>query len=94
MNGEGVLNDAIRKNKWKCIFPVVPFAKDIGMLHEHGWSVAWHGEGGVREIKNVYLLADEFETPSSYFVLPENYEGASLYPHLNSDCSIKEEWKN
>jgi len=76
INGECVLNDAIRDNNWKSIFPVVPFAKDIGMIHDDGWSVAWHGKDGVLEIKNVYLLADEFETLEEYSVLPDGFRRA------------------
>ena len=94
MNGECALNNVIQKNNWKSIFPVVPFAKDIGMTHADGWSVAWHGKEGVREIKNVYLLADEFETPKDYVILPESFHRGIFSPHLNTDCAIKENWKN
>tara|TARA_B110000008_G_scaffold279469_1_gene326652 strand:+ start:260 stop:1261 length:1002 start_codon:yes stop_codon:yes gene_type:complete len=90
MNGECTLNDVIQKNKWKSIFPVVPFAKDIGMTHDDGWSVAWNGKNGVREIKNTYLLSDEFETPDEYIILPENFDKSVLYHHLNQDSSITE----
>ena len=76
INGECVLNDAIKENNWKSIFPVVPFAKDVGMMHDDGWSVAWHGKEGVRETKNVYLLADEFKTPEGYVMLPEGFRRA------------------
>jgi len=93
MNGECSLNDAIQMNNWKSIFPVVPFAKDIGMTHNDGWSVAWHGKDGVQEIKNVYLLADEFETPDDYVILPDNFDRCILSPHLNLDSSIAENWK-
>ena len=76
------------------IASMIPFAKDIGMTHDDGWAVAWKGKDGVQEIKNVYLLADEFETPKDYIILPENFDRSVLSPHLNPDCSIKEEWKN
>jgi hypothetical protein len=72
MNGENQLNDAIQLHNWKCIFPVVPFAKDIGMLHEDGWSVAWHTKDGVREIKNVYIMADMFDTPDEFIQIQAN----------------------
>lgn len=82
LNGECVLNDAINKNKWRVIFPVVPFAKDIGMLHDDGWSVAWHGKHGVKEIKNTYLMADEFETPKVFTKIPEGFSMSLFYPKI------------
>ena len=81
LNGECALNDVIAANSWKSIFPVVPFAKDIGMLHDHGWSVAWHTKAGVREIKNTYLLADEFVTPETFKLLDKGFEMSKLYFH-------------
>jgi len=83
INGEGVLNDAIQKNNWKSIYPVVPFAKDIGMLHDDGWSVAWHTKKGVREIKNVYLLADSFETVNNYEKIPDNFDLSLFRPKID-----------
>jgi hypothetical protein len=41
------------------IFPVVPRVKDIGMLHENGFSVLIHTASGVSEIKNTYLMAED-----------------------------------
>jgi hypothetical protein len=79
-NGANALNDLINKNKWKSIFPVVPFAKDIGMLHNDGWSVAWHGVNGVREIKNTYLLADEFPSPCNFVKVPKSIQMSTFYP--------------
>ena len=79
-NGANALNDLINKHKWKSIFPVVPFAKDIAMLHNDGWTVAWHGVKGVREIKNVYLMADEFPTPCTFVKLPNNIRMSTFYP--------------
>jgi len=81
--GDCKLNDEINKNKWKSIFPVVPFAKDIGMLHDDGWSVAWNGKSGVREIKNTYLMADEFDTPSNFIKLPDSFDKSIFYPTLS-----------
>jgi hypothetical protein len=79
-NGANALNDLINKHKWKSIFPVVPFAKDIGMLHNDGWSVAWHEVKGVKEIKNTYLLADEFPTPCHFVNVPTNIRMSTFYP--------------
>ena len=50
-NGANLLNKIIQKNNWGVIFPIVPRAKDIGMLHEDGWSVSWHGKEKIKEIK-------------------------------------------
>jgi len=41
------------------IYPVVPRAKDVGMLHDLGHSVAVHTKAGVTEIKHTYLLAED-----------------------------------
>jgi hypothetical protein len=92
VNGECELNDAIAINNWKSIFPVVPFAKDIGMTHDDGWSVAWNTKAGVREIKNVYIMADEFDTPDKYELLETDFNRILLKPHLNTDLTIKKEW--
>jgi hypothetical protein len=48
-----------REQSLVAIFPVVARVKDIGMLHESGYSVGIHGAAGVREIKNTYLVADD-----------------------------------
>lgn len=54
--------------------PGSSFSKRHG--YDDGWSVAWHGREGVRETKNVYLLADEFKTPEGYVMLPEGFRRA------------------
>ena len=41
------------------IFPVVPRVKDVGMLHDDGFSVSIHTAAGVSEIKNTYLMSDD-----------------------------------
>jgi hypothetical protein len=92
VNGECELNNAIYKNNWKSIFPVLPFAKDIGMTHDDGWSVAWHTKAGVREIKNVYIMADEFDTPDKYELLPHDFNLILLRPDLNEDLTVKKKW--
>ena len=43
----------------RCAFPLVPRAKDVGMLHDFGYSVTLHTKEGVRSVKNTYLLADD-----------------------------------
>ena len=85
INGPEKLNDIINKNKWKSIFPIVPFAKDIGMLHDYGWSVAHHGKEKVREIKNVYIMSDDVSAVSEYELLPETIKFHNFYPHKKPD---------
>lgn len=46
-----------------CVFPVVPRAKDVGMLHDSGHSVLIHTRDGVRERKNTYLMSDALLAP-------------------------------
>ena len=71
INGETVLNKEIKKNNWEVIFPIVPRAKDIGMLHEDGWSVSWHGKEKVPN-KNVFLTSESFETVKEYIEIPRD----------------------
>ena len=42
-----------------CVFPVVPRAKDVGMLHDYGFSVTIHTKEGVQATTNPYLLAED-----------------------------------
>lgn len=46
-----------------CVFPVVPRVKDIGMLHDNGYSVLIHTRDGVQERKNTYLMSDDLLPP-------------------------------
>jgi hypothetical protein len=41
-----------------CILPVVPRVKDVGMRHEFGYSMAYHGRDGIKEDKTTALLSD------------------------------------
>ncbi len=45
------------------IFPIVPRVKDVGMLHDEGFSVLVHTKVGVTEIKNTYVMSDDVEGP-------------------------------
>ena len=53
------------------------------MLHDDGWSVAWNTKEGVREIKNVYLLADSFETVNNYEIIHDNFDLSLFRQNIN-----------
>ncbi len=58
------------------IFPVVPRVKDVGMLHEHGYSVLIHSREGVTSIKNTYVMSGDLiaiggDAPNAF----QPYEG-------------------
>jgi hypothetical protein len=57
--GDVDLNARCNAEKRGCIYPVVPRAKDDGMLHDLGHSVAVHTKAGVSEIKHTYLLSED-----------------------------------
>ena len=63
-----------REQNLHCIFPVAARVKDIGMLHEDGYSVRVLGPAGVREIKNTYLMADDLPPRAS----PPNLYAGSM----------------
>jgi hypothetical protein len=46
------------------VFPVVARVKDIGMLHEDGYSVRVLGKENVPEVKNTYLTSDDLPLPA------------------------------
>lgn len=71
--GDELLNFFIKRYHpmVRSIFPLIPFSKDIGMLHDKGWSVHHVGKKNIKEVKNVSILADSFETSESYNELPE-----------------------
>lgn len=48
------------------IAPVVPRARDIGMLHDLGYSVMNLGKDGVKEVKEHFLDSDLFEETKNY----------------------------
>jgi hypothetical protein len=58
--GDIALNEFFKKHELRCVFPVMPRVKDIGMLHPDGFSVAVHGEDLVQgENKNVLLMSED-----------------------------------
>jgi FkbM family methyltransferase len=58
LGDEDVCERCRNENRY-CLFPIVPRAKDIGMLHDLGYSVTIHTKAGVKEIKQTYLLAED-----------------------------------
>jgi tetratricopeptide (TPR) repeat protein len=58
--GDVHLTSLLRSHKKRTVFPAVPFVRDVGMLHESGYSVTLHGREGVQEIKNQYVIPHEF----------------------------------
>jgi hypothetical protein len=58
--GDINLTSFLRRNEKRTVFPAVPFVRDIGMLHRNGYSVLLHGEAGVRERKNSYIIPASF----------------------------------
>ena len=51
------------------IFPIVARVKDVGMLHEDGYSVLIHQKENVSEIKNTYVTSDDISTPFDFLQL-------------------------
>jgi hypothetical protein len=58
-NGDVDLCTRCRVEEKRCIFPIVPRVKDIGMLHPDGYSVLIHTKDKVSSLKNCYLLSDQ-----------------------------------
>lgn len=58
VNGDVVLCEHCREQDLHCLFPIVPRAKDVGMLHGNGYSVGIHGENNVPP-KNVFVTSDD-----------------------------------
>lgn len=56
--GDEEVCDLCREENLFCVFPIVARVKDVGMLHEKGYSVRTLGAENVAEIKNTYLMAD------------------------------------
>ena len=63
--GPESLNKYVEMQGKRTISPVVPYASDIGMLHELGYSVANVGAANVRELKGTYLLAQSVFQPDN-----------------------------
>ena len=61
--GDGDVCKRCQEEERYAIFPVVPRVKDVGMLHDNGYSVSIHSKSGVSEVKNTYLMSDELIGP-------------------------------
>lgn len=57
--GDTALSYYMKENNFRCLMPVVPRGKDIGMHHERGYSVGTHGLAGVQNKKNTYFVSSE-----------------------------------
>jgi hypothetical protein len=58
-NGDVSLCQRCKDEGRYAIFPVVARAKDVGMLHDFGYSVSIHTKAGVQAITQPYLLAED-----------------------------------
>lgn len=56
--GPESLNEYVKANNKKTIFPLIPRASDIGMTHELGYSVKNLSLTGIKEQKNNYYLSE------------------------------------
>jgi hypothetical protein len=56
-HGPESLNKFLTHLGKKTLSPVVPRARDIGMLHELGYSVAMLGKDQVKEVKDTYITS-------------------------------------
>jgi len=86
MGDEDVCKRCLAEEKF-CLFPVVPRVRDIGMLHDLGYSVMIHTKSGVRELKNTYLTSDMLDRcidQAGFTPLPPDQAGL-----LYSQSSVK-----
>ena len=56
--GDVLLCNRTKEEGWGCVFPIVPRAKDVGMLHDYGFSVTIHSKDGVQAITTPYLTSE------------------------------------
>ena len=49
-----------------CIQPIVARVRDVGMLHDLGYSVSIHSRAGVSEIKNTYVTSAQLYVSGAY----------------------------
>ena len=57
--GDVLLCNRTKEEGWGCVFPIVPRAKDVGMLHDYGFSVTIHSKDGVQAITTPYLTSED-----------------------------------
>lgn len=75
--GPECLNRYVTQLNRPTLLPVIPRAKDIGMLHDHGYSVNTMGRANVAEIKSTYLLSKGHYDPQRNYNFSE--DAALLY---------------
>jgi tetratricopeptide (TPR) repeat protein len=96
--GDVLLCQRTKEEGRGCVFPIVPRAKDVGMLHDYGFSVTIHTKEGVDAITNTYLLAADL-LPERPLEDLERFDGdlgvlfrqTTLLEGFSSDKSAREE---
>ncbi len=78
------LNNYIKDNNLNLAMPIVPMCRDIGMLHDNGYSVAIHTKANVREIKNAFSYND-IKCNLNYELFKENVD--KLYSEIKQIIS-------
>jgi len=78
--GDVLLCERTKGEARGCVFPIVPRAKDVGMLHDYGFSVTIHTKEGVHAITNPYLLAED--------LLSEQSPGALTLELFDGDAGL------
>lgn len=59
-NGDVTLCKRCENEGKTCIQPIIARVRDVGMLHDLGYSVSIHTKAGIQEIKNTYLASNDF----------------------------------
>jgi len=98
--GDVLLCERTKDEGRGCVFPIVPRAKDVGMLHDYGFSVTILTKDGVQAITNPYLLAEDLlPGPPLEPLKLERFEGdpsllfrqSTLLEGYSPDKTVREE---
>lgn len=65
-NGDVDLCHRCEIEKKVCIQPIVARVRDVGMLHDLGYSVSVHSKAGISEIKNTYVTSAQLYVSGTY----------------------------
>ena len=57
IRGPESLNSWLSASNKKCLLPILPRGRDVGMLDDNGYSVAMLGKENVKEVKGTYILS-------------------------------------
>lgn len=88
IRGPESLSKYLLMSNKKTLFPLVPRASDIGMLHELGYSVKHLTLAGVKEYKNIYYLPD-YEHLEIQLKLAEKKVVDSIYAETTNIFKVK-----